>query len=265
MKKLWCLLILSLLLFDCVAFAQTGVVKRSVTLRPDASRENDAIRTLKVGTRVELLDPNKTNGYFHVRAGSHEGWVWARNVEVEDLENIQSTATEPNTSSKHCIQAAAPGADRVGPSQLYPDPKKTLGCADTLTVSDLTRRYTVNCPSGKATCSYSQSHRSVSSSERDEVYDNYDVPSDRRNGRDGEVDHFYPLCAGGSNDPKNLWYQPADNEWNGKNLGFHEKDRLETYICAEIKAHRMDPHDAFGRITKDWVKFYLDEGLDSDE
>jgi hypothetical protein len=29
--------------------------------------------------------------------------------------------------------------------------------------------------------------------------------------RPGEIDHFYPLCAGGSNDITNLWFQPATN------------------------------------------------------
>jgi len=77
------------------------------------------------------------------------------------------------------------------------------------------------------------------------------VPEEARNIKHGELDHFYPLCAGGSNDIKNLWFQPVDNEWNGKNFGFHEKDKLETLVCAQIKAKKMDPKDAFDRIRKD--------------
>jgi hypothetical protein len=60
----------------------------------------------------------------------------------------------------------------------------------------------------------------------------------------------------------NLWYQPATNDWNGKNMGYHEKDKLEDFICKQIKAGTMDPHVAFQRMTSDWVKFYQDEGLD---
>ncbi|HEY7390291.1 MAG TPA: hypothetical protein VH640_17370 [Bryobacteraceae bacterium] len=49
----------------------------------------------------------------------------------------------------------------------------------------------------------------------------------------GEIDHFFPLCAGGSNDITNLWFQPENNVWNGKNYGFREKDDLEAWICQQ--------------------------------
>jgi hypothetical protein len=96
-----------------------------------------------------------------------------------------------------------------------------------------------------------------------QVYVEYNVPVDERNLKQGEVDHFYPLCAGGSNDIKNLWDQPAENEWNGENFGFHEKDKLKTYVCTQIVAGKMKPKDVFNRIMKDWVKFYVDVGLNS--
>ena len=66
------------------------------------------------------------------------------------------------------------------------------------------------------------------------------------------------LCNGGSNDIKNLWYQPAKNMWNGKNFGYHEKDSLESWVCAQVKAGKLDPEEAFTRMTSDWVKFYMD-------
>jgi hypothetical protein len=131
-----------------------------------------------------------------------------------------------------------------------------------LSVSDLTKKWTEGCPNGKTSCTYSQAHHNVPASEHKQVYDEYNVPQPKRNIANGEVDHFYPLCAGGSNDVSNLWYQPITNDWNGQNFGFKEKDRLETYICQEIVAKRMDPKDAYRRLTQDWVKFYQDEGLD---
>jgi len=126
-----------------------------------------------------------------------------------------------------------------------------------------TKKYTEGCPSGKTECTYSQTHRNVPASEHTKVYDEYNVPQPERNIKNGEVDHFYPLCAGGSNDIENLWYQPAANGWNGKDFGYHAKDKLETLVCEQIKAGKLEPKDAFKRITEDWVKFYLDEGLDS--
>lgn len=90
------------------------------------------------------------------------------------------------------------------------------------------------------------------------------MPQAKRNIRNGEVDHFYPLCAGGSNDIENLWYQPAVNEWKGRDFGYHAKDKLETPVCQQIKAGKLDPKEAYQRITTDWVKFYLDEGLEDE-
>jgi hypothetical protein len=146
----------------------------------------------------------------------------------------------------------------MGPAFLYPSPDLTQGKADTLSVADLAARYRDHCRPGKATCTYSEAHRNVPASEHTKVYEEYAVPLDKRNKRAGEVDHFYPLCAGGSNDITNLWYQPTDSTWNGQVLGFHQKDDLETWVCAQIKAGRLDPQVAFNRITSDWVAYYLE-------
>jgi hypothetical protein len=125
----------------------------------------------------------------------------------------------------------AHAANLVGPDYLYPNHDLTPGLAATLNVADLTRRYSDQCPSGKVTCTYSEDHRNVSKGTRNLIYSEYNVPGAERKNQHGEVDHFWPLCAGGSNDPKNLWYQSKENEWNKENLGFKEKDWLE----AEIK------------------------------
>jgi hypothetical protein len=151
---------------------------------------------------------------------------------------------------------------RVGPSQIYPDADMTPGAYDTLGVDDLTARWTGNCPAHKKACTYSQSHRDVSTGLHKTICDEYNVASDERNIQHGEVDHLYPLCAGGSNEKENLWYQPAENPWKGKNFGYHEKDQLEAWVCAQIKAKQLDPKEAYARFTHDWVKFYLDEHLD---
>jgi len=148
-----------------------------------------------------------------------------------------------------------PAANRIGPDKLYPKPS-TPGKAETVKRADLTDEW--ECPTAihKDTCTYSQSHRAVSKGTRTTVYDDYGVPQASRNIRKGEIDHFDPLCNGGSNDIQNLWYQPIKNDWKGKNYGFKEKDALETWICAEVKAGRLDPKIAFQKITEDWVKYY---------
>ena len=242
MKRVTPFLVFLLLLGSVVA-AQTAVVTRNVNLRPDASTNGAPLAKLSPGTQLDLLEPTETNGFFHVKTtDGTTGWAWGKNVHVQ---------TNGTTNPVH-----------VGPASLYPDAGKTPGLADTLNRDDLTRTYTDNCPAHKAICTYSQDHRNVSAAVHTKVYDEYDVPQSKRNGTSGEVDHFYPLCAGGSNDIRNLWYQPTANDWNGKHFGYHEKDTLETYVCAQIKDGKLEPQDAYDRITKDWVKFYLDEGLD---
>lgn len=136
---------------------------------------------------------------------------------------------------------------------LYPDPKFTPGKAETLSLADLTKSY-----NGQT---YSQAHRDVNSKEKEEVCAEY---TENCKGK-VEIDHFYPLCAGGSNDISNLWAEPehlyiinklgqnmpADEDW-----GFHTKDKLEAYICREIKTGSLDPKVAFQKMTTDWVAFY---------
>jgi hypothetical protein len=153
-----------------------------------------------------------------------------------------------------CVLAA----DHVGPPNLYPDPTLTQGKADTLSGAALMARYTAHCKAHRPSCTYSQSHRNVPSHVHEQVYVEYNVPEAARNIASGEVDHFYPLCAGGSNDISNLWYQPVDNRWNGQEFGFHEKDDLETWVCKQIKAGSLNPQDAYNRIRTDWVAYYLE-------
>jgi hypothetical protein len=79
---------------------------------------------------------------------------------------------------------------------------------------------------------------------------------DPKNHLPGEIDHFFPLCAGREQRHANLWFQPATNIWNGKNYGYHEKDDLDAWVCQQIKANRLDPREAFDNLTTDWVKYY---------
>ena len=270
MRKFFSRLLLFSLLFATLSFADTAVVKRNVTLRPDPSSDNQAITTLAVGQRVILISLRKKNGYLHVRVDTQSGWVWARNVDVEEptteeTEDHSTAAKRKPEPTDTCVAGNTEGVKHIGPPELYPDPIKTPGCAATLDVDDLTRAWTENCPSGQDSCTYSKAHRKVSQAERTSIYDSYDVLPAKRNIKNGEIDHFYPLCAGGANSTSNLWYQPIDNPWNGTNFGYKEKDELEAWICRQIKAHKLDPQEAFDRITKDWVKFYMEEIENEDE
>jgi hypothetical protein len=60
-----------------------------------------------------------------------------------------------------------------------------------------------------------------------------------------EFDHLLPLCAGGSDDIRNLWPQPIDQA--------HEKDKLEVEICTAMKAGTMTQVEAVQKVY-DWFK-----------
>lgn len=67
-------------------FAQTSTqleVTRNVNLRPAPNTSNDPIELIRPPERLVLIEPVKTNGYYHVRVlEGEEGWVWAKNVKL---------------------------------------------------------------------------------------------------------------------------------------------------------------------------------------
>ena len=58
-----------------------------------------------------------------------------------------------------------------------------------------------------------------------------------------EFDHLIPLCAGGSDDIRNLWPQPIDEA--------HLKDKLEDTICGGLRAGTMTQAEAVQKVH-DW-------------
>lgn len=165
----------------------------------------------------------------------------------------------------------ASSAGKIGTPDLYPDAKLTPGRQEDASVDDLLKRWP--CPphahsGADGLCTYSAAHRNVSSAEKRQVYADYErlyagiteYCKEIPNGRDQrcEVDHFIPECAGGGNDPDNLWIQRADSTWKGQPMGFHQKDELEDWGCEQIKARRLDPAEFARRLSSDWVAYYLE-------
>jgi hypothetical protein len=159
----------------------------------------------------------------------------------------------PGRAQSLTASAATASAPKVGARALYPNPSMTRGKAETLKATEINRAWPCPPKVRKPSCSYSQAHRAVPAAVKRRVYAEYGV--DPKNHQPGEIDHLYPLCAGGSNDITNLWFQPATNFWNGKDYGHHEKDDLEAWVCQQIKAKRLDPREAFDKLTTDWVKY----------
>ncbi len=173
----------------------------------------------------------------------------------------RSTTTQPPTGART--------TGRVGTPDFYPAPQLTPGRQEDANVEDLLKRWP--CPSrskagADGLCTYSAAHRNVSAAEKRQIYDEYEalhpgitefckaVPNGPH--QRCEVDHFIPECAGGANDPSNLWIQRADSTLNGEPMGFHQKDVLEEWGCQQIKARRLDPAEFARRVTEDWVAYY---------
>jgi hypothetical protein len=190
----------------------------------------------------------------------------------------------------------APFLFHRGSPDLYPDPSLTPGEADTFSAAAIQKRY--KCPASakkkkgtkkgskkgakkgtkSATCTYSKAHRNVPSSVKNAVYAAYDrlhpglnaychaldKPKAQRRkfttgkGQRCEVDHFCPVGIGCANSAANLWIQRADTTLNGQPMGFHQKDDLEAWGIAQVKAGNLTPEEFDRRIWGDWVAYYLE-------
>lgn len=76
-------LILFVALFCSLLWAQDAVVKKNVNLRRDPSTAQPPIRLLKPLDELDFVEPNPTNGYYHVRTSEgEEGWVWGNNIRL---------------------------------------------------------------------------------------------------------------------------------------------------------------------------------------
>ena len=64
----------------------------------------------------------------------------------------------------------------------------------------------------------------------------------RQNRADYKIDHFFPLCAGGSNHPTNLWPQHVSI--------FTQTDPLEYLVCEKMKEGRLRQREALDMIKK---------------
>lgn len=81
-----------------VAAAQTATVKKGVNLRADATTRSQVISLLKPGVTLTFLSSATQNGFFHVKTGGGtEGWVWARNVSIQNAAGFQA-----NAATAHC-------------------------------------------------------------------------------------------------------------------------------------------------------------------
>ncbi len=138
-----------------------------------------------------------------------------------------STNLAPRTKTHGCL-----------PRGALPDP----ACSPGAVFSNATQ-------AGICVRGYSGRVRRVSESTKAAVYREYGIASHRRG--EFEVDHLVSLELGGSNAISNLWPEAAS-----PSPGFHEKDRVENYLHAQVCAGQMSLRRAEHEIATNWLAIY---------
>jgi hypothetical protein len=130
---------------------------------------------------------------------------------------------------------------------MLPDPKLTPGATDPHVTQ--TNIHQTVCVSG-----YTKTVRDVTEEEKKQVMERYGFPlSDLHL---VEIDHYFSLEIGGSNDVKNLWpqyYLPAPGQKNY--LGARRKDVVEDSLKRAVCSGKMTLVEAQEAI-KTWPEAY---------
>lgn len=94
-NRLWALLCL-FLLSSALAPAQTATVTRNVNLRRDPSTNQSPLRLLEPRTLLGVLDLTPVGGYYKVvTPEEQEGWVWGKNVSIDEDAEFEPTVEIP--------------------------------------------------------------------------------------------------------------------------------------------------------------------------
>jgi hypothetical protein len=100
-------------------------------------------------------------------------------------------------------------------------------------------------------CSPSRGHlHQVGDSEKDLVLLAYGYPSDKKTKSSGEFDYWYPEWMGGSDGPKNIWFEPHAGKF-----GSYAKDNVEDMLYRKVCVdHTMSVVQAKKLIDQGWTK-----------
>jgi hypothetical protein len=97
MKKLVRSLVF-IFLWASLATAQTATATRNVKLYPHPSQSDKMIAKLTKGTQVQLVEPDPTDGYYHVQTSdSQSGYAWAKFLKVQEV-SAPAPSTTPSPS-----------------------------------------------------------------------------------------------------------------------------------------------------------------------
>lgn len=138
-----------------------------------------------------------------------------------------STGIGQRTKTSNCVSVNALPDPACTPGAVFPDATKDQICKP----------------------GYSSQVRDVAESLKEDVYAEYGITSHQTG--QYEVDHQISLELGGSNDIANLWPEPAEPR-----PGFHEKDKVENYLHAQVCSGAMSLQQAQNSIAHNWLEVY---------
>jgi hypothetical protein len=175
---------------------------------------------------------------------------------AEQLGQVNSALNQAGTLSAQMTAPAPPssggGAASSG-NHHYGVQTKTSGCVaqNGLADPDCTPGAIIDGVTAAQVCvsGYSGGVRNVPQSEKDQVYAEYGIAS--HTSGEYEVDHYISLELGGSNDISNLFPEAAQ-----PTPGFHEKDKVENYLHAQVCSGAMTLAQAQDQISTNWLAVY---------
>ena len=90
--------------------------------------------------------------------------------------------------------------------------------------------------------------RAVTNSEKDEILIAYGFPANTDKST-GEFDHWFPHWMGGSDGPKNIWFEP-----HAGNFGSFVKDKVELLLWRKVCVNKtMTLNQAKAAYLKGWT------------
>jgi hypothetical protein len=193
---------------------------------------------------MTALTRTLTSAYFALFAcQSALAAVDCHNVDSEGAAPLQAVALPPE---KVCTQRVVPRGF------ILPDPACTPGAINpTVTINVLQDpNYRTSCTRDGAT----------SAAQKNKTYGWYGLPHPAHNtgaSQFCELDHLISLELGGADTLENIWPQCGPDKVTLRERYFKQKDAVENYLAAQVKAGTISLHDAQWGIANDWTQ-YLD-------
>ena len=115
---------------QCLAQSQ-AVVKHNANLRQDPSTDQRPIRKLLPPETMTLVEPDPTNGYYHVQTGQAEdGWIYGKNIEIQSASALTPTPTRVPSPTPASTATPAPilgtAANSMDANWEKPDPQDSV-------------------------------------------------------------------------------------------------------------------------------------------